>query len=158
MPSSPSLCTWAKSNLGDRVFNEVKKNSLIDLAGKGELLSKAVFDKVFYRDNRSRVRLLIRLRYVQGLCSFNLVSGSLSLESNADTFHLAGVLILKRGLKTLSCCPLRWNQNLPQSCTIVSWLLLLHPLFILSLPDEKFFDLLFGTQEAHGNWTEGLHA
>lgn len=47
-----------------------------------------MFDKVFYGDNSSRVRLLIRLGYVQGLYSFNLVSGSLSLESNADTFHL----------------------------------------------------------------------
>ena len=84
-------------------MHEVEKNSLIDLPGKGELLSKAVFDKVFYGGNSSRVRLLVRLGYVQGLHSFNLASGGLSLESNADTFHLLG-FNSEKALKDFAIC------------------------------------------------------
>ena len=76
------LCTGAESNLGDRVLGEVEKNSCI--AGKGGhsglLPQKAMcpnprgFDEGFYNSG-SRVGSLTRLGCVQGLHSFNLISG-----------------------------------------------------------------------------------
>ena len=87
MPKAQPLCTGTKSNLGDRVWGEVEKNSFIALPGKGQqrglLPLKTVcpnlggFDEEFY-NNRSRVGLLIRLECVQGLHSSNLASGNLN--------------------------------------------------------------------------------
>ena len=91
------LCTGAKLNLGNRVLGEKEKNNFIALPGKGghsRLVSlKTVyhnpgeFVEEFY-SNGSRVGLLIRLGYVQGLHSFNLVSGNL-LMSFSGSFNLA---------------------------------------------------------------------
>ena len=110
MPKALPLCAPAPTPILETALHGVEKNTLIDLPGKGELLSKAVFDKVFYGGSSSRVRLLIRLGYVQGLHSFNLASGGLSLESSADTFHLLGFNSEKE-LKDFVMCPLRWNQE-----------------------------------------------
>ena len=84
--SSASLYTGAESNLRDRALGEVEKNSFIVLPGKGGhsglLPSKTMcpkpgrFDEEFY-SNSSRAGLLTRLRCVQGLHSFNLISGKL---------------------------------------------------------------------------------
>ena len=71
-------------------MGEVEKNSFIALSGKGERSelgpSKTVcpnlggFGEEFYR-NGSRAGLLIRIRVcVQGLHSFNLVSGGLLMS------------------------------------------------------------------------------
>ena len=98
-------------------MDEVEKNNFIALPGKGGrsglLPSKTVcpnpggFGEEFY-SNRSRVGLLIRLGCVQGLHSFNLVSGNIlmsfsgsfnlasgGLLKNADIFHLFGVSFYK---------------------------------------------------------------
>ena len=86
MLKTQPLCTGAESNLGDRVLGEAEKNSFIVLPGKAghsRLLPlktvcphPAGFGEEFYT-NSSRVGLLIRLGCVQGLHSFNLVSGNL---------------------------------------------------------------------------------
>ena len=83
MPKAWSLCTGAESNL--RVLGEVEKSSFIawpTKVGQSRLLpwktmcSNLVgFDKDFY-SNGSRVGLLIRLGYVLGLQSSNLVIAS----------------------------------------------------------------------------------
>ena len=91
MPETRPLCTDAELNLGDRVWGEIEKNrkkkialSLCQAKGghSGLLPLKTVctypdgFFEEFY-SNSSRVGLLIRLGCVQGLHSFNLVSGHL---------------------------------------------------------------------------------
>ena len=48
-------------------------------------------------------------------------------------FHLLGVLFCRKAQSSCSVCSLRRNQDLPQGCTIVSWLLL-PGLCIPSLP------------------------
>ena len=131
-------------------MHEVEKNSLIDLPAKGGTALKSyVFDKVFYGDNSSRVGLLIRLGYVQGLYSFNLAS-EVFLWNQMLTHCICGVLILKRGLKTLSYVSL---EVIPGTCP-KAVLLFLGCSFLTSasfhFPDEKLFDPPFGTQG--GSW------
>ena len=97
MLKTQPLCTGAKSNLGDRVWGEVEKNSFIALPGIGRhsglVPLKTVcsnpggFGEEFY-SNCSRLGLLIRLECVQGQHSFNLVSGGL-LMSFSGSFNLA---------------------------------------------------------------------
>ena len=97
MPKTRLLCTSAKSNLRDRVLGEVEKNSFIALPGKGGTQRAHAwktacpnlggFSEEFY-SNGSRAGLLIRFECVQGLHSFNLVSGHL-LMSFSGSFNLA---------------------------------------------------------------------
>ena len=97
MPKTWPLCSSAESNLRDRVWGEVEKNSFIALPGKeghSRLLPlKTVcphpggFVEEFYSDG-SRVGLLIRLGCVQGWHPFNLVSDNL-LMSFSVSFNLA---------------------------------------------------------------------
>ena len=85
-PKSQPLYTGAEKNLGHRVLGEVEKNSFIALPGRGGhswLLplkttcpNPGRFDEEFYSSSL-RVGLLLRLGCVQGLHSFNLVSGNL---------------------------------------------------------------------------------
>ena len=86
------LCIGVESNLRDRVWGEVEKNSFIGLPGKERhsrlLLSEIMCSNlggfgVFY-SNHSRV---IRLGCVQGLYYFNLVSDN--LMSFCGSFNLA---------------------------------------------------------------------
>ena len=103
-----------------------------------------MFDKVFYGDNSLRVGLLIRLGYVQGLYSFNLAS-VVFLWNQMLTHSICGVLILKRGLKTLSYVSLEVE---PGTCP-KAVLFFLGCSFLTSasfpFPDEKLFDLPFGS-------------
>ena len=99
MLKTQPLCTGAKLNLRDRVLGRVGKNSFIALPGKGGHsglvpLKTACpipggFGEEFYSSG-TRVGLLIRLGCVQGLHSFNLVSGDLLiLMSFSGSFNLA---------------------------------------------------------------------
>ena len=96
MPKTQLLCTSAKLNLGDRVFGEVEKQQFFCFARqRGTQWAPALKNCVsqlggfgeFY-SNSSRVGLLIRLGCVQGLHTFNLVSGNL-LMGFSGFFNLA---------------------------------------------------------------------
>ena len=86
MSKAQYLCTSTELNLRDGVLGEVEKNNFIALPGKvghSRLLrlksmcpNQGEFGEKFY-GNGSRVGLLIRLGCVQGLQSFNLVSGNI---------------------------------------------------------------------------------
>ena len=90
MPETWPLYIDAELNLGDRVWGEIEKNRkkscFIALPGKGghsgllPLKTVCTYPGGFFEEfysNSSRVGLLIRLGCVQGLHSFNLVSGHL---------------------------------------------------------------------------------
>ena len=76
LPKSQPLCTGAESNLGDRVLDEVEKNSFIALPGKGGhrglvplkncVPNPGGFGEEFYSSG-SRAGLLIRLGCVPAL-------------------------------------------------------------------------------------------
>ena len=125
MPKAQPLYTGAELNLGDKVLGEVEKNSFIALPGKvghsGLLPQKTTypnpggFDEEFY-SNSSRVGFLTRLGCVQGLYSFNLISGSLLiLMSFSGPFNLASGGFLAAPPLTINCL------NLPSGTQRRSW-------------------------------------
>ena len=171
MPKAQPLHTGAKSNLRDRALGEVEKNSFIALPGKGGhsrlLPSKTMcpnpgeFGEEFY-GNGSRVGMLIRSRCVQGLHSFNLISGNLLDEllwfllsdlrcsspgmKDADILHFLDFNSIK-GLKTWLCVSL---EGEPGPCPKAVLLFLGFPsLFYAYFPFTDFSNcsnLPFGTQ------------
>ena len=91
MPKTHPLHTGAKSNLRDRVLGEIEKNSFIALSGKEgrKLCVSTMEDSVrsCYSNDR-RIGLLRRIKCVQGLHSFILISGDF-LKCFSGSFNLA---------------------------------------------------------------------
>ena len=152
-----------------------ENNSFFALAGKGKhsgliplkivCFNLGEFDEEFY-SNSSKVGLLIRLKCVQGLHSFNLALGN--LMSFCDSFILAlncflwneecwhlpldGFQFCKEFKGIVVCIPWGGMRTLPQGYTIF-WLLL-PCLYIFSLPWLATIPIWFSElREGHGGWS-----
>ena len=91
MPKTHPLHTGAKSNLRDRVLGEIEKNSFIALSGKeGRKLCVSIMEDLVRScySNDGRIGLLRRIKCVQGLNSFILISGDF-LKCFSGSFNLA---------------------------------------------------------------------
>ena len=141
MPKAQPLYTGAKSNLRDRIWGEVQKNSFIALPGKGGhsglLPSQTMcsnpgeFGEEFYGKG-SRVRVLIRFGCVQGLHSFNLVSGNILLFYFYKFTYFIYLFLAALGL----CCAQAFSSCGEQGLPQVFWgkNLVLIPTSVLCFP------------------------
>ena len=103
-----------------RVWGKVEKNKFIVLPSKGgrsRLLllktmypSLAGFDEEFY-GRRSRVGLLTKLGYMQGLHSFTLIQNLLILRSFSSPFNLASGGFLATPLLISNCSNLSFGTQ-----------------------------------------------
>ena len=107
MLNTRALYTGTKSKLGHGVLSEVERIALLLWQAKGDTVgscpSKTVspnlggFDEEFY-NNDSRAGLLIRLRSMQGLHSFNLASGGLQISFSGSWSYQTVTFSLEWGL------------------------------------------------------------